>query len=328
MVKEVGEEALKIWAYQNFNKIKDELFEKFISEPESEESCDIELNSYYNNLLTLIYQDKDQRSLINVELEKLKSEKFDYYISEIAKLLKFRESEFERLLQESFTGLIDLYYIKEGQSGFITKSDALKKIFDANAVAASLEGKGKLLINERAIRIFNEFLDKKKKEVLEKVKECNNVLVEPIAKGLKNKNVQDKTIITFYADEREIETTKWDPSTKTSVRVIKLEFDIDVELLKYNVVLLLSPVELGYLNNEENGEALKERKCYKNYDDIGPFQRTVRPLNDLEFNLEFNAIEDVEGLKCVKPKLNKVPYKKEDATYIPLQEAEKIIRMK
>ncbi|MGC8682250.1 MAG: hypothetical protein ACP5TF_03090 [Candidatus Acidifodinimicrobium sp.] len=53
MVKEVGDEALKIWAYQNFNKIKDELFEKFVPErgpEEPEESCNIELN--YNNLLT------------------------------------------------------------------------------------------------------------------------------------------------------------------------------------------------------------------------------------------------------------------------------------
>jgi hypothetical protein len=126
----------------------------------------------------------------------------------------------------------------------LTAQTALRNdIFPANNLSQL-----RLLVSQQAIDIFKDVIKNKEQLIKQKFKNIPNIEVIPFLYECDNsKNLTNKIIITFYAEERHFEKYGKDSNLKEWGRPFSFgrEYDIDENiLLNDNIVLLLSPAEL------------------------------------------------------------------------------------
>jgi len=243
----------------------------------------------------------------------------------IKKELEFDSLNFKNLLENNFNALIYFYQIYHGRDGILEKikDDAFGKILETNAVLPSLLG---LLVSQQAIDIFKDVIKNKEQLIRQKFKNIPNIEVIPFLYEYDNlKNLANKIIITFYAEERYFEKYGKDSNLKEWGQPFKVgaEYDIDENILNYNIVLLLSPVELGY--NIDNCE-FDVYNCQ--ISSVSKSGRTewwdkteITPLIECNVNVEFNVNNNLKLPTEIENNLVKKIHKKPTHAYKPLEDA-------
>ena len=245
----------------------------------------------------------------------------------IKKELEFNSLNFKNLLENNFNALIYFYQIYHGRDGILEKikDDAFGKILETNAVLPS--PRVGLLVSQQAIDIFKDVIKNKEQLIRQKFKNISNIEVIPFLYEYDNsKNLTNKIIITFYAEERDFEKYGKDSNLKEWGQPFSFgrEYDIDENiLLNDNIVLLLSPAELGY--NIDNCK-FDEYNC-QNFS-VSKSGRTewwdiikIKPLIDCNVNVEFNINNNLKLPTEVKNNLIKKIREMPTDDYKPLENA-------
>ena len=209
----------------------------------------------------------------------------------------------------------------------------------------------RLMLNLEALKIYKEVIAEKQRELENRFSAIPNIKVVPfLYEEADHKAISGKIILTFYAEIRSCEYLRdifqkyrdygkyGDyPTVISSLKELhenyraedlerlqiahpelywkRIIYDIDEELLENNVVLLLSPAELGYDSTEFPGKL--ECDCKHSFDfGIDYYYTQIKPLSDPNYNVEFNALGNFDGLDEVK-RLLKMPTRREP-NYEPL----------
>lgn len=255
------------------------------------------------------------------------------YLSALGRELGFDSNKFRSLLRTDFGALLDFYHIYHGYDGVLKggRDHAFDSILLSNAVLPYVErgtvrGWGwRLMLNLEALKIYKEVIAEKQRELENRFRTIPNIKVIPfLYEEADHKTISGKIILTFYAEIRSCEYLNVMPSKYWTKQDEKLRntnpewfhwkriiYDIDEGLLENNVVLLLSPAELGY-NGIEFPEKM-ECDCTHGY---YHYNVQIKPLSDPNYNVEFNALGNFEGLDEVK-RLLKMPTRREP-NYEPL----------
>ncbi|MFP3138184.1 MAG: hypothetical protein RXS42_08230 [Nitrososphaeria archaeon] len=276
------------------------------------------------------------------------------YLSALGRELEFDSDKFRSLLRTDFGALMDFYHIYHGYDGVLKggRDRAFGSILLSNAVLpyhehVEHEIGWRLMLNLEALRIYKEVIAEKQRELENRFHTIPNIKVIPfLYEESDHKTISGKIILTFYAEIRSCEYLRdifkkyWDGDRPTVIRSLKelhenyrmedidrfqkahpewywkrIIYDIDEELLENNVILLLSPAELGYNNIEFPGKL--ECDCKHPFDfGIDYYYAQIKPLSDPNYNVEFNALGNFEGLDEVK-RLLKMPTRREP-NYEPL----------
>lgn len=211
-------------------------------------------------------------------------------ISRLKEWLIFDRDKFKNQLEVNWNLFLDTKKVIEGS----TPSD-LKDLINANAI---LFYKDKFLVRREVKEIYDEVYKKIEEKLKEKVKDVDNVIVFPfydIGRD-KLKELKGKIIVSLHAEDW------W--SRKYYYPAIK------EDELEKNVILLVSPKEIGFKADKEK-----------------ILSSGGRVLELPDKNVEFNAIGQIENLDKVKSNFNTCEWVLEEE-YQSVKRAKEIIEEK
>lgn len=197
---------------------------------------------------------------INIKKALLKKEN----IQRLREMLKFDEKGFEEEIQKNWDLIVDLKRVLDGKT-----PDNIEKFVKMNALIPSKAG---FIVRNELKGICDRILNRVEKKLKEKVGDFPNVIILPFYDKNKVKDVEGKIVITFEGD---IE---------------------DENILEKNIVLKVSPKEIGI--------------------------ETVYDKNE-----EYNAIKEMENLEEIKSKLDTCKWIRKDDEYY-VKKAKEIIEDK
>ncbi|MGD0329795.1 MAG: hypothetical protein ABSB40_05010 [Nitrososphaeria archaeon] len=341
MAEQYDDGLLKAWGYEHFKEIKPKLDEDYFNRPPSWPfSIPVSLDS----IIKMVFGDVPGDIILS-RLDKMGNVAVsDEMLQRLKSIFRFNSEKFQLYLKQEWGSLLDFYFIykreiwqifderdiwlisKMGPSG--SPSVSLRLMLLANAIVPDFSVNhtsewGRVDINLKALQAYNAFLESKEKAIRDKVSESKNCIVLPFIRDFDVSDVSEKIIVTFHAER-----------IKTGLIAEKgfsysYSYDIDSELLKRNIVLLLSPLELDYDMNEHDIQRIETERVYRSWEKRELRKEIRLRIMENEFNSEFNAIGDLPNLERIKAKFNKNKWTKmPDYDYEPMLEARKFLTLR
>ncbi|MDP7982697.1 MAG: hypothetical protein RAK18_05910 [Conexivisphaerales archaeon] len=326
---QIDEKVLRLLAYEEIRRVTEASDEAYIEEPVAYRAPRASSPCRYTivterDLIDAIYG-PGEYEIARAKLSKAQRSGID--VRDLVDAVRFREAEFSNLLRGCWACAVDFYRIYSGDDALVSrKVNTLGALLRANAVVPSRKPEPpQFMINVRAVELFRQHLNALAEEVYDRVGRPDNVVVAPILRdhlpGLESE--RGKIIITFLAEERKVMRLVRDRKGRPDHVATEEEYDVGEGILRENVVILLSPLELGYQPNDADEVAFDEVR------EFSAFDRETRSLTYgceaklsglYNVNVEFNAIGDVRNLDKVEGSLNRVRLHRMDKTeYRPLR---------
>jgi len=318
---QIDEKILRTLAYERSNDVLNASEEVYIDEPISYPYPRTSLPCQYgyisiSGLIDGIYGPHEYE-IIKAKISKLTSiDKHD-----LINVLKFDERAFQNLLRNYWSSVVDFWRIYNGDDALVSKKvNTLTELLKTNAIVPyeKLLFREYFKINVKAIELFKNHLDALANEITKNVGNLDNVIIAPILRDKLQdlENLRRKIIITFFAEEREV------GKSQEKKFYVEEEYDINEKILKENIVILLSPFELGYFQNDKDETAFEEVREYNEYNRelrAITYSCKAKQTGFYNMNVEFNAIGDVKNLDVVESRLKKAKlYKINKTEYKPL----------
>ena len=210
-------------------------------------------------------------------------------ISKLRELFKFEKEKFKSQLEVDWNLFLDVKKIIANRHN----PSRLKELLDVNAVFYC---KDTLAIRKEVKEVYDEVYRKIEDKLKERVKDVENVIIQPFFERGKDelKKVKEKIIITLHAEDY------------YSNRYYYPAFE--EELLEKNVILLISPKEIGFIFDKK-------------------FDERYEILESPDTNKEYNVIGEIPNLEKVKSRFNNCKWER-DESYLCVREAKEKIEEK